>query len=269
MGNCLCHIFPVQCKKQIVQPTVMFFPLQSTMAACFWDLSLPLAIIIFLGIDISALPMTSLPPDIDPLEAVTLLGSPTEGFVLVSEDYEDYTVAPATPFVPKNGGEKCVYNHCLENEPPCFELATLTGCLCPGLTLHNVPPEVPELESVIWNGSDVIVKWCAPLSFITGYVVTVGGQEKHAFGSESRSGSIGEVENLVQVCVSAVNDAGESHASCTMYEPTETSVPLKVGLIVGFLGLLLLLILVVLVWRRRRQRKQEANISLGDTGYGQ
>lgn len=215
--------------------------------------------------------MTSLPPDIDTLEAVTLLGSPTEGFVLVSEDYDegDYTVTPTTPFVPKNGGEKCDYKPCLENQPPCYKLAASTGCLCPGFTLNSSPPEAPDLRSVTLNGSDVIVHWCAPLSLITGYIVTVGGQENYIFPKEQRHGNIGTVENVVRVCISAMNSAGESGASCTMYQPTDSSIPLKAGLIGGALGFLLLLMLVVLVWRRRRQRKQEASISLGEAGHRQ
>uniref|UniRef100_A0AAV2J9V0 Uncharacterized protein n=1 Tax=Knipowitschia caucasica TaxID=637954 RepID=A0AAV2J9V0_KNICA len=111
------------------------------------------------------------------------------------------------------------------------------------------------------NGSEVMVEWCEPLSYVTDYVVTVGGQERYKFSKDKRRGSIGTVDHVTQVCVSAVNDAGESQASCTMYQPKDRSLPLKLGLTGGALGLLAVLLMGVLVWRRRRQRKQEAYIS--------
>lgn len=225
-----------------------------------WDLLLPIMIICLLRTSFS-LPTTSQPLEFDPLEAVTLLGSPTEGFVIVPEDYGylDYTSTTSVPKIPTN--ERCDYKPCLDDQPSCYELSTTTGCLCPGFTLNNMPPIAPDLRSVTWNGSEVVVKWCEPLSFVLEYVVTVGGQEKHTFGREKRSGNVGQVENVVQVCVSAVNDSGESDASCVMYQPEDRSLPLTVGLIGGALGLLLVLLLVILLWRRRRQRKQEADIS--------
>lgn len=181
--------------------------------------------------------------------------------MLVPEDYGDldYTTTSSVPIIPTN--ERCDYKPCLEGQPSCYELATATGCLCPGFTLNNVPPEAPHLGSVTWNGTEVVVGWCEPLSDVSGYVVTVGGQERHKFSREKRSGGIGQVENVVQVCVSAVNDAGESGLSCAMYRPEDRSLPLTLGLVGGALGLLLVLLLVVLVWRRRRQRKQEAHIT--------
>lgn len=225
-----------------------------------WDTLLPLMIICLFR-SISSLPTTSPPPEFAPLDAVTLLGSPTEGFVIVSEeDFDvDYTTTLPVPIIPTN--ERCDYKPCLDDQPSCYELTTTTGCLCPGFTLNNEPPLAPDLRSVTWNGSEVVVKWCEPLSEVLEYVVTVGGQERHVFGREKRSGSVGQVDNIAQVCVSAVNDAGESGASCVMYQPEDGSLPLTVGLIGGALGLLLVLLLGALVWRRQRQRKQEADIS--------
>lgn len=225
-----------------------------------WDLPLPLMIICLLR-SLSSLPTISQPPEFDPLDAVTLLGSPTEGFVLVTEDYGelDYTTATSVPVIPTN--ERCDYKPCLDGQPSCYELSMTTGCLCPGFTLNNIPPEAPPLGSVTWNGTEVIVKWCEPLSDVSEYVVTVGGQDRHTFDATKRSGGIGQVDNVVQVCVSALNEAGESRPSCVMYQPEDRSLPLTVGLVGGALGLLLVLLLVVLVWRRRRQRKQEAHIT--------
>ncbi|XP_020778768.1 LRRN4 C-terminal-like protein [Boleophthalmus pectinirostris] len=228
------------------------------------DLPLPLLLFCLLK-TISSLPMTSQPPEFGPLDSVTLLGSPTEGFVIVPEEYDDvddYTVISTVPLVPTHGVlERCDYKPCLENQPSCYELSASFGCLCPGLSTNKVPPEAPNLGLVTLNGSDVTVAWCEPLSYVTGYIVTVGGQEKYTFSKDKRSGSIGQVDDVVQVCVSAVNDAGKSKASCTMYEPSDRSLPLKVGLIGGVLVLLVVLLMVALIWRRRRQRKQEAHIS--------
>lgn len=234
------------------------FSPQITMAGR-WDLLLPLMICLFRTL--SSLPTTSQPPEFDSLDGVTLLGSPTEGYVLVPEDYGylDYTTTSSVAIIPTD--ERCDYKPCLDDQPSCYELSIATGCLCPGFTLNNVPPEAPDLGPVAWNGSEVIVKWCEPLSDVLEYVVTVGGQEKYRFSREKRSGGIGQVDNVVQVCVSAVNEAGESGASCVMYQPEDRSLPLTVGLIGGALGLLLVLLLGVLVWRRRKQRKQEADIS--------
>lgn len=225
-----------------------------------WDSLLPLMIICFFR-SINSLPTPSQTPEFDPLDAVTLLGSPTEGFVMVPEDYGemDYTTTLSTPIIASN--ERCDYKPCLDDQPSCYELSITIGCLCPGYALSDEPPLPPDLRSVTWNGSEVIVKWCEPLSYISQYIVRVGGQETHTFSREKRSGSIGQVDNIAQVCVSAVNDAGEGGASCLMYHPEDRSLPLTVGLVGGALGLLLVLLLGVLVWRRQRQRKQEANIS--------
>lgn len=180
----------------------------------------------------------------------------------VPEDFGDldYAITDApVPVIPTN--ERCDYKPCLDDQPSCYELSSTTGCLCPGFTLNNVPPLAPNLGSVTRNGSEVVVKWCEPLSDVSEYLVTVGGQDKYTFSRKKRSGSIGQIDNVVQVCVSAANEAGESAASCVMYQPEDRSIPLTVGLIGGALGLLLVLLLGVLVWRRRRQRKQGADVS--------
>ncbi|XP_047462053.1 leucine-rich repeat neuronal protein 4 [Mugil cephalus] len=181
-------------------------------------------------------------------------------------DYEDHTTsAPIGLSTPRGTFRKCDYNPCLENQIPCTEQAASTGCLCPGFTLHNTIPEKPILRSVSWNGSEVIVSWCAPSSHVTAYVVTVGGQERQKFGGDKRSGAAGKVDDLEEVCVVAMNDAGESGGSCRMYEPRSRSWPLTAGLIGGALGLLVLVLLAVLLWRHKRQRKLEGIISTDNT----
>ncbi|XP_070700142.1 leucine-rich repeat neuronal protein 4 [Pempheris klunzingeri] len=190
-----------------------------------------------------------------------------------TEDYEqlDDTVTPVIPKVvsPVGGSfQRCDYNPCLESQVPCADLIASTGCWCPGFTLHNMAPEAPNLKSVSWNGSQVVVRWCAPYSYVTAYVVTVGGEDRQSFGRDKRSGGVDNIDHIAEVCVIAVNDAGES-GSCMMYRPRDSSLPLKAGLIGGALGFLLLLLLAVLLWRHKRQRTQEASISMHDTAETQ
>uniref|UniRef100_A0A3P8Q4L5 Uncharacterized protein n=1 Tax=Astatotilapia calliptera TaxID=8154 RepID=A0A3P8Q4L5_ASTCA len=178
----------------------------------------------------------------------------------------DTTTRSSKTLIPSRGTLKqCDYDPCLEGQISCFELAASSNCLCPGFTLNNVPPEAPKLSSVSWNGSEVVLQWCTPYSFVTAYVVTVGGQERQKFEEDRRSGGVGEVGNIAEVCVVAVNDAGASEGSCMMYHPRDNSLPLTAGLIGGALGFLLLLLLAVLLWRHKRQRKQEATISMHNT----
>lgn len=196
-------------------------------------------------------------------------GSSMGTFEINPSDYNDseetYTsIAPKIASPDGRTLQHCNYNPCLEKQPPCFELAASTGCLCPGSTLHNVAPEAPNLKSVCWNGSEVVVQWCAPFSYVTAYRVTVGGRERTQFGEEQRSGGVGVIDQSAEVCVAAVNDAGVGEASCVTYDPKDHSLALKAGLIGGALGLLLLSMLLVLLWRHRRQRKAENRISMGD-----
>ncbi|XP_045897089.1 LRRN4 C-terminal-like protein [Micropterus dolomieu] len=240
----------------------------STMAASR-DLPFPLVIVFLLLIrGYSTLPVTSQIPGTYPLRPQGFLTEP-----LPSEDYSQYEDTES-PFSLKTAppvkatSERCDYKPCLEGQIPCAVLAASTGCLCPGFTLHNVAPETPNLKSVSWNGSEVVVHWCAPYSYVTGYIVTVGGQERQKFGKDQRSGGVGDIDHLSMVCVVAVNDAGRNE-SCKMYQPRDNSLPLKAGLIGGALGFLLLLLLAVLLWRHKRQRKQEDSISMHDTAEAQ
>lgn len=197
-------------------------------------------------------------------------GSPTGSPVLTSEDYSQYEdptddVLPNTVSPDNATRKRCDYNPCLESQTPCPELAATTRCLCPGFTLHTEAPEAPKLKSVSWNGSEVVVWWCAPYSFVTAYIATVGGQERQRFGKDQRRGGVGGVDHISEVCVAAMNDVGESSSSCMMYHPADRSLALRAGLIGGALGLLLLLLLAVLLWRRKRQRKQQTSYSMHDT----
>lgn len=159
----------------------------------------------------------------------------TESLVLSTEDYDQLddivtTIAPSS-LPPRRGiSPRCDYNPCLEGQVPCAKLANSTGCLCQGFTLYNMAPKAPNLKSVTWNGSEVVIQWCAPFSYVTAYILKVGGQEWQRFGTEQRSGAVGHIDNITEVCVVAENDSGTSDGSCMMYHPRDDSLPLKAGL---------------------------------------
>lgn len=241
----------------------------NSMMAASRDLPFPLAIMCLVLIrGYSPLPTTSGAPGMSPMRPLKPRGFSTD---VSFEDYSQYeelvnTILPET--VPPNGGTltRCDYNPCLESQIPC---AASTSCLCPGFTPQNEAPEAPILRSVSWNGSEVVIWWCAPYSYVTAYIVTIGGQDSQKFGKDQRRGGVGNIDHISEVCVVAVNDAGRSDGSCQMYQYRDSSLPLKAGLIGGALGFLLLLLLVVLLWRHKRQRKQQASISMHDTAETQ
>ncbi|XP_071754328.1 leucine-rich repeat neuronal protein 4 [Centroberyx gerrardi] len=239
------------------------------MMAASRDLALPLVLISLLlirGYASLATTGTSLTRPLRPR------GSENAAADLPPEDYydtSDDTVTTTTTRAPRKVSltgskpQQCDYDACLEMQPPCADLADSTGCLCRGITLDHVAPEAPALKKVSREGSGVVVRWCAPYSYVTAYKVTVGGEEREV-GEGQRSFAAGRIDDTVKVCVVAVNDAGASEGSCTMYEPEGSSVSLKAGLIGGALGFLLLFSLAVLLWRHRVRRKSGARISTRD-----
>ncbi|XP_027887717.1 leucine-rich repeat neuronal protein 4 [Xiphophorus couchianus] len=184
-------------------------------------------------------------------------GVPPRGPVFPTDDYSIYEDV-STPAMTTDARtfQWCDYHECNENQTPCQDLADSFGCLCPGISLPDQHPESPTLSSVSWNGSAVVVRWCAPPSYVTSYVVTMKGREKQIVKEDQRSTTLNQIDHKAEVCVAAINDAGESGWSCMEYTPASNSLPLAAGLIGGALGLLLLILLVVLLCRRRRQKKK-------------
>ncbi|XP_053297354.1 LRRN4 C-terminal-like protein [Pleuronectes platessa] len=230
----------------------------------------PVIVCLFFISGCSPLPTASQVAGTNPMGPPRPHGFSIEALRLSTEDYDQFDDTTTT-LVPERGlpdvaaPQRCNYDPCLEGQVSCSVLRASTKCLCPGHTLHNQAPEAPDLRSVSWNGSDVVIQWCAPYSYVTTYLVTVGGQQRQIFGKEKRSGGLGLIETIAEVCVVAENESGSSPGSCMMYHPRDSSLPLKAGLTGGALGFLLLLLLAVLLWRHKRQRKQEASISMRDT----
>lgn len=190
---------------------------------------------------------------------------PTEDPFLTPDDYSDdpnpeITSAPTPPphSTSTRPSERCDYKPCAENQIPCQQLKATSGCLCPGITLADQAPLPPELRSLAWNGSQVVVRWCAPYSEVTGYRATVGGATRGEFGIGQRSAGLGAVEDKTEVCLFALNAAGASESACRVYRYDGyggRGLMLTLVLVGGAVGLLLLLLPVILHWRRRRQRK--------------
>lgn len=177
------------------------------------------------------------------------------------EDYSNYkdpTLLPTNPPLSTKVGkpEHCDYDHCRDQQRPCVELSAASGCQCPGLSGPQEVPEAPYLKQVVQQGSEVVVKWCAPASTVSHYQIVVKGREPSVFTGLSRKGVLKGLEAGAEVCVEAVNAAGVSSPvrhSCVTYQPEKDgSLALKAGLIGGALGLLLLIaLLIFLLWRRK------------------
>nr|XP_019941170.1 PREDICTED: leucine-rich repeat neuronal protein 4-like [Paralichthys olivaceus] len=238
------------------------------MLAASRDLPFPPVIVcLFFISGCSLLPTASQVTSTNPMGPLKPHGFLTEASTADYDRLEEEVTSTDSRRVPpaRGNSQRCNYDPCLEGQISCAVLADSTGCLCPGLTLHDQAPEAPTLKSVSWNGSDVVIQWCAPYSYVTSYLVTVGDQERQNFGKDKRSGVVGIIENIAEVCVVAENNSGTSQGSCMMYHPRDSSLALKAGLIGGALGFLLLLLLAILLWRQKRQRKQEASVSMRDT----
>ncbi|XP_034406952.1 leucine-rich repeat neuronal protein 4 [Cyclopterus lumpus] len=236
------------------------------------DLAFPLVIVCLVFIrGYSPLPTTSQVPETNPNRPLTPTGPSSKVLGFSSDDYTENGEEPVTPVTEKRGltnvenHKPCDYNLCLESQIPCADLFAQTRCLCPGFTLNTVVPDVPRLTSVSFNGSEVVAQWCAPYSYVTAFIVTVNGKERQRFREDQRSGVVGDIDHMTEVCLVAVNDVGDSKGSCLTYQLTDSSLPLKAGLIGGGLGFLLLFLLAVLLCRHKKQRKQEAGISMHDT----
>ncbi|XP_066498771.1 LRRN4 C-terminal-like protein [Hoplias malabaricus] len=158
---------------------------------------------------------------------------------------------------------ECEYDPCVVPDVPCSVLSAQTKCYCPGLTGPDQPPESPMLREVKpGSAGEVEVHWCAPLSRVTHYKVMTEDGEAHGsiYGEFTRNGTIKGLKAGSEVCVVAVNDAGDSiksEKSCARFEPLKTSqLVLTSGIIAGCVGFLILLSLaVVLLWRRKSCRK--------------
>ncbi|XP_067312790.1 LRRN4 C-terminal-like protein [Pseudorasbora parva] len=152
-------------------------------------------------------------------------------FIEVEDDYDDEssktTHTPQSPGVTTTTrgsiSQLCDYDPCVVQTTPCNKISAQTGCLCPGLTGPEERPKTPELREVKLDGSgEAVVHWCAPLSSVTYYNVTLNeGKELKIFREHQRNGVIPGLKIGETVCVAAGNEAGLSEKSCARYEPPQ------------------------------------------------
>ncbi|XP_052448558.1 leucine-rich repeat neuronal protein 4 [Carassius gibelio] len=182
---------------------------------------------------------------------------------LTDDNYEDYTTEPQGPSTTNSEGpnNNCKYDLCVEHQQTCQELARVTGCRCPGLSSAFTPPSPPYLLDLIQqDGKGVVVRWCAPTSIVTHYIVRVKGSGKvEKVGESKRRAVLDNVEAGAYVCVEAVNKSGVSakdEKSCAVFQPqnSDSGLALKLGIIGGVVGLILLLILALLLWRHKTRQ---------------
>lgn len=207
----------------------------------------------------------------------------------IASEYDDYDYStppevmfPAKTTLLRRSQEFCEYNPCLENQEPCAQTSSRTGCLCPGMSEANLPPRSPRLKdfSTVTEGEhigSVEVHWCEPLSVVVKYRVVVEKSDKPAleFSHVSRRGLVGSLEPGDKVCVQAVNNAGSSSPSdysCSRYEHDahKSDHTLLVGVIGGGVALVALLIIVAVLLvkcKACKKMKDSAADGLGNPSF--
>lgn len=107
----------------------------------------------------------------------------------------------------------------------------------------------------------MVVRWCAPPSTVTHYLVWVRGQDEAREARENRRMmELGDIAPGTQVCVEAVNKVGvsaqESH-SCVLFDPSTSEKRLAVRLLLIGVPLVVVVViaLALLLWWCRRHRK--------------
>lgn len=192
------------------------------------------------------------------------------------EDYDNYYDETfSTESTPKPMGSSdphCDYDLCKDQQESCWQLALTRSCSCPGTSNHFIRPDPPSLQtlSVEDKGAVVVVRWCAPPSVVTHYIIQVEGHDAvRSVGENRRMVELGDLPPGTEVCIEAVNNAGTSTRvkdSCARYEPNSSESRLAVKLVL--IGLAVLLVLVILVvslvlWWCRRHRKNPTGTGSG------
>ncbi|XP_067400520.1 LRRN4 C-terminal-like protein [Emydura macquarii macquarii] len=180
----------------------------------------------------------------------------------------------------------CDYHRCRHLQPACAELSRETGCLCPGVSGPDVPPESPQLGAVHVTESGASLRWCAPSSTVREYRLTyqadgdppiVGPIFNSTFRMAVLEGLRPRTSYLV--CIMAANRAGASptddgsraHGPCRIIR---TLVPqlLYAYVAAGLAAMLGLVVIAALTWhfglrsRRRQFHGSQDNILDAEVG---
>ncbi|KAK2816605.1 hypothetical protein Q7C36_022876 [Tachysurus vachellii] len=195
------------------------------------------------------------------------LGAPNPRFNNPDEDYDniyDETFITESPRKPTDSKHPpCNYDFCKDRQETCQKLFLALSCSCPGISGPFQPPDPPFLQSLyVESKGEVVVRWCAPSSTVTHYLVQVEGQDEvRSTNVDRRMMELGNLAPGSEVCVKAVNKAGVStqgRDSCTRFEPTTSEMKLTIKLVlIGAAVVMVIVILVValMLWRCRRHRK--------------
>lgn len=203
------------------------------------------------------------------------------------DNYNDHSsppeeVLPVKTTVLRRSREFCEYNSCLENQEPCAQISSRTGCVCPGVSGANQLPHAPRLKEflTITEGEhigSIEVHWCAPSSVVSKYRVLVERSDRPAleFSHVSRRAMVGSLEPGDKVCVEAVNNVGSSSPSeysCSRYDHDAhvSDSKLLIGLIGGGVALLILLIVVPVIlvkYKACKKMKNGAGDGLGNPSF--
>ncbi|TSP36063.1 LRRN4 C-terminal-like protein [Bagarius yarrelli] len=160
----------------------------------------------------------------------------------------------------------CDYDICKDQQESCQKLALALSCSCPGISSPFQLPDPPSLQSLSLESkkAGVVVRWCAPPSTVTHYLVMVEGQDMVLQASEDRRMmELGDLAPGTEVCIEAVNKVGVSTLgkdSCARFEPNSSELKLAVKLaLIGTAVVLVVIILVgaLLLWCCRRHRKTQ------------
>uniref|UniRef100_A0A8C8VI59 LRRN4 C-terminal like n=1 Tax=Pelusios castaneus TaxID=367368 RepID=A0A8C8VI59_9SAUR len=171
----------------------------------------------------------------------------------------DTTEIPGSQHPPH---QLCDYHHCRHLQPACTELSRETGCMCPGVTGPDVPPEPPQLGAVHVTEFGATLHWCAPSSTVSEYQLmyqadggppTVGP----VFNSTFRMGVLGELHPSTSylVCIMAANQAGTSptdngsraHGPCRNIRTLAPQLPYAY-VAAGVAAMLVLVVVIALAW---------------------
>ncbi|KAB5522696.1 hypothetical protein PHYPO_G00162450 [Pangasianodon hypophthalmus] len=190
-------------------------------------------------------------------------GVPNPHFFSPGEDYNDYNEELTTETTHKTMGSPpppCEYDSCKDQQESCQKLALTLSCSCPGISGPFELPDTPTLWRLSLEPSGmVVVRWCAPSSTVTHYLVQVEGQDEARDARENRRMmELGDIAPGTEVCVEAVNKAGVStrtSSSCARFESSETTFTVKLVLVGAAVVLVVVIVSALLLWWCRRHRK--------------
>lgn len=155
----------------------------------------------------------------------------------------------------------CQYDLCKDQQESCQKLALRLSCSCPGISGPAEPPEPPTSWSLsLESRGMVVVRWCAPSSTVTHYLVRVGDKgEASEAGENRRMMELGDIAPGTEVCVEAVNRAGVSNResfSCARFDPSSSETALAVRLVLIGVAVVVVVVLtsaLLLWWCKRHQ----------------